>query len=147
SYTVYTIERLKELYAGDELFLILGIDAFLDMPAWKQPERIIELIDIIVVTRGGHNFKDIINSPYIRKDDKYSQIILNLEIGGSLPDSKIELELISGRRVKVSFVTSLTISSTQIRNLIKNNYSIKYLVPEKIEKFIHENGLYRVRKD
>ncbi len=145
SYTVRSIERFKELYAGDELFLILGTDAFLDMPAWRQPEKIIEMIDIIIVTRGGYNLKEIINSPYIKKDKDNLFFLDELNsLNGS--NYKPELELINGRRLKVSHITSIAISSTQIRDLIKNGKSIKYLVPEKIEKFIYDNDLYRTRK-
>jgi nicotinate-nucleotide adenylyltransferase len=36
SYTVDTIRNLRDKYRDSELFFILGIDAFLDLPGWKQ---------------------------------------------------------------------------------------------------------------
>lgn len=137
SYTVNTIGGLKEIYSDDELFLILGIDAFLDMPAWLQPEKIIEIIDFIIVARPGFNLSDVMTSPYIKPDHPFTTDIHNAKSPFS-----IQLQLVSGRSLTFSIITPIGISSTDIRNLIKTGKSIKYLVPEKVEQFIYENNLY-----
>ncbi len=145
SYTVKTITSLKEIYQSEELFLILGIDAFLDMQAWLQPDKIIEIIDFIVVAREGYNFSSIIESPYIKHDESFKDIILNA--GSFFNDNRlINLKLISGRKITLTEITPIGISSTHIRNLIKNNKSIRYLLPEKVEAFIYEHTLYGSQK-
>ncbi len=53
----YTVDALAKLDAerapGDELFCITGADAFLDLPRWREPERLLTLAEWIVVSRPG----------------------------------------------------------------------------------------------
>lgn len=146
SYTVNTIQRLREIYTEDELFLILGIDAFLDMPAWRQPEKIIEIIDFILLTRPGFSLADVMKSPYIKPDSSFDCTLRNAEMPFAC-NQKIQLQLASGRNLVISMTTSIAISSTDIRKLVRAGKSIKYLVPERVEQFIYENALYGNKKN
>jgi len=49
SYTVKTFEELKKTTPKAELFFILGIDAFLDIPNWWHPERLIALTNFVII--------------------------------------------------------------------------------------------------
>jgi len=49
----YTVETLEQLAGPDELFLILGADALVDLGRWHRPERISELATIVVAARPG----------------------------------------------------------------------------------------------
>ncbi len=51
SYTYETLEYLKTLYTDAQLFLLIGMDNFLDLPTWKHSERILALADVIVMNR------------------------------------------------------------------------------------------------
>jgi nicotinate-nucleotide adenylyltransferase len=51
NYTVDTLERLRLEVA--ELFVLVGVDSFLDLPRWRSPERLMELAEWIVVSRPG----------------------------------------------------------------------------------------------
>lgn len=53
SYTVNTLERLHASRPHDELFLLIGMDNVKKFDTWKAPERIIELVTIVVMTRPG----------------------------------------------------------------------------------------------
>lgn len=53
SFTVDTLEHLAARYAGSELFFLLGQDAMAGFPQWRNPERILELATLAVVTRSG----------------------------------------------------------------------------------------------
>lgn len=127
SYTVNTIQRLYEIYSGDELFFILGIDAFLDIPNWWQPELLMSMLDFIIVTRPGFDLSDITKSPYIEKSKEQSALYT----------------LTSGKKALLINITPLDISSTNIRRLLKRGLSIKYLLPEAVEKYLHDYNLYR----
>ncbi len=53
SYTVDTLTELRAQYADAELILLVGADTLVDMPNWKDPERIVSLANIGVVERTG----------------------------------------------------------------------------------------------
>jgi nicotinate-nucleotide adenylyltransferase len=53
-YTVDTLEQLRSTLAFDDrLFVLAGADAFLQLPAWRSPHRLLTLADWIVVSRPG----------------------------------------------------------------------------------------------
>lgn len=80
SYTVDTLARLKALFAPTQLFLIIGLDEYECLDTWHEPERIIEMAELVVLPRGmrggtsskpGIHFPDLplleISSSLIRK--------------------------------------------------------------------------------
>jgi|SRR5208283_2023016 len=150
SYTVETLKRFRELYPAEDLFFILGMDAFLDIPNWWQPDKLIETMDFIVVTRPGYSLIDIAKSPYFNLQ---AHDFFNVSSGAmpayglreSAPrDGRTCFDLKGGKRAFVVNLTSLDISSTEIRKLLKEGRSIKYLLPEVVEKYIAMRNLYRI---
>jgi len=53
SYTHVTLAALREAEPAAELFFILGRDALLDLPNWREPARITELATLLVAGRAG----------------------------------------------------------------------------------------------
>ena len=51
SYTVDTLEHLAERYKGAKLFLLMGQDALVGFPQWRNPERIRELATVAAMAR------------------------------------------------------------------------------------------------
>lgn len=58
SYTFETAEYLKKIYIDDELFFILGDEAYKDLPNWKNPHRISACFNFAVVTRDELDFTE-----------------------------------------------------------------------------------------
>jgi nicotinate-nucleotide adenylyltransferase len=57
SYTVDTLERVREdLLPGDELFFLIGADAFAELETWRRWQDVIGLTDFIVVARPGEDY-------------------------------------------------------------------------------------------
>lgn len=52
SYTARTLERLRERLPHAAIVLVLGMDAFLGLPGWRDPVRLFELTHILVIARG-----------------------------------------------------------------------------------------------
>ena len=117
SYTYETLQELHSIYPTDDLFLIMGADMFLSIETWKNPEIIFKLATICGVPRKG--------------------------VGGrqELIDREPFLKSI-GAETKVLNLTLPEVSSSEIREAIENGKSIDKLVPEQVENYILEKGLY-----
>ncbi len=129
NYTVDTIEQLKELYKNDEIFFIVGTDAFYYLSSWKNYKKLLELITFIVVKRPEYDTSIIL--------EKYKDIITFVEV-----DQKNNYPAKKGL-VYIYTPPAFDVSSSMIREKIKKGECITYLVPEKVENFIMEKGLYR----
>ena len=136
SYTVNTLELLVKKYTDVDFYFILGIDAFLDIPNWREPEKILSLTNFIVLSRPGNNFEDLLGSPYL---DIKKTGLGGLDRGGR---ESCRPALPNIRKVFLAKVTPIGISSTDIRKSVKKGSSIKYMLPENVESYIISKSLY-----
>ncbi len=136
SYSAYTLKELKERHPEDDLYFILGLDAFLDIVNWYDPESILECINLVVISRPPGHIKDLTSSPFVEISAESASIFERSSL------SRYETKLKNGNSLLVLNVTPMNISATLIRNLLGDGKSIKYLLPEKVESFIMSNGLY-----
>lgn len=137
SYSVLTIEELRGIYHDTILYFILGIDAFLEIPYWWHPERLVSLTDFIVISRPLFKFVDLLSSPYVYASKN------DLE---RLDKAEIELcpiKLKSNREIIALRIPFMDISATEIRRLVRWGKSIKYLLPESVESYIIAYKLYK----
>ena len=131
SYTINTVQKLGEIYPGEKLYFIMGLDVFLDLPNWRAPEKLISSIDFIIMTRPGFRLEELQLSPFIGDP-------------GCMNDSgRITCSLKGGRTALVAQVTACDFSSTAIRHLLKEGKSVKYLMPDAVEQYIASNRLYK----
>ncbi len=121
----YTVNTLEELQSGpgseDEIYFIVGWDSLADLPSWKAPERIIRLCHLVAVPRPGCFPPDL----------------TSLET--SVPGISERVILLDGPEVDVS--------ASQIRERVARGLSISGLVPEAVERYIREHGLYLTAGD
>lgn len=115
SYTSDTLKLIRALpeYDDAELYFITGLDAVMDIVSWKSPEKVMEMCKFVAVSRYG-----------------YSPNRLE-ELPKELRSSIIPLE-----------IPLLAISSTELRNRVKHNWSIRFLVPPTVENYIKKKSLY-----
>ncbi|GAB4390386.1 MAG: nicotinate-nucleotide adenylyltransferase [Thermodesulfovibrionales bacterium] len=132
SYTVNTLHRLGASHPEAALFFILGIDAFMDMPHWRQPEKLAAMADFAILGRPPREFSEVLSSPFVETG------AMEEETEGGLQS----LPLKGGRRAFLLGITPLDISATAIREAVGRGGSVKYLLPEKVESFIITHGLY-----
>ena len=117
TYLVDTLEALHQESDGeDELHFILGEDSLKDLPRWKQPARILELCTMVVVTRPGCQELDM--GPVM-----------------ALVLSSDKLIFLDGPLVGVS--------GTDIRCRVALGLPTRYHVPDEVERYMFQYGLYR----
>lgn len=117
SYTYETLDELLRVEGDSEMFLIVGADSFMQLPLWKNAEHIFNVATILTVCRGEYTDSDL-----LRKEQEYTKLY--------------------GANVKFLHEPISTVSSTQVRNLIKLGDNFSHLLPEKVSEYIIENGLY-----
>ena len=117
SYSIDTVLELKaKLGAGAEIYFIVGPDALAELPRWEDPGRLVEICQVVGIGRPG-----------------YAQADLNI-LESSIPGVS--------QRIMLMDVPQIDISATEIRRRVAQRLSIRYLVPEAVEKYIAERKLY-----
>ena len=139
SYTIDTILHFKSISPENtELYLIMGLDAFLEIDTWKSYNDLFMLIPFIIMSR-------TIKGEYSTKLEwKSLKNYLQSKISKGYSFSFSQSSFIHDKKqpVCVFNVAPVDISSTTIRKRIKKGRSIKRLVPDIIEDYIKAKGLY-----
>ena len=131
-YSVDTVRAAKRLLnQGDELFFLIGVDAFLDLPQWKDYRRLLDSVNFIVVSRPGFALAEIartIPSNLLRKP------------AGRTPPNTLRMKRTS---LHVLEDVDIAIASRNIRDAIRAGRRVTGLVPSLVEQYILKEGLYR----
>lgn len=130
SYTIDTLELMRaELAADDQLFLLLGWDAFCGLPTWHRWEELLQHCHILVLQRPDAD---------VDPPDELRNLLA--------ARSQSDPTAMSGPAGNISFVwqTPLAVSATQIRQLLASGRSVRFLVPDAVLAYIEAHELYRV---
>lgn len=139
SYTIDTVRAFQEDSAGDTAYyLIIGMDQFFEIDTWKAFESLFDEIPFIVMTRPPESGTDP-----LKQFDAVAEHARRQVDGGYQPRAK-EMCLVHNRKQPIWMfdVTPLAISSSKIRELLKNRQSIRYLVPDTVAAYILAKDLY-----
>jgi len=117
-YTYETLEFLKKEHPDTDYYFILGADSLVQLPTWKEPERICKSCIILTATR------DHMES-------------------GELLQCIQSLREAYGARIQLLETPNMDISSHMIREKVQKQQTIRYYVPEAVEAYIYAQGLYR----
>ncbi len=132
SFSVDTLEILRQEDPKGERFFIIGLDSYRDIASWKDFSRLFSLSHVVVTTRPGVVVKDSLAPLPVanREDFCYAEVAQ-------------EIRHKSGNRLIFLEETCLDISSTQVRNRLANGQSVDHLIPPAVANYIEEHGLYR----
>jgi nicotinate-nucleotide adenylyltransferase len=129
SYTIDTLVSLREeLGATVSICLIMGSDAFLKLDTWHRWQELLHYCHIVLVQRPNHNQLNQGLQTYLAQH--YTEN----------PDDLMQQSV---GHLHMQAITALDISSTFIRQQIKSEQSIRYLVPDSVFSYINEYHLYR----
>lgn len=128
SYTVETLRSLRQELGQAPLCLILGLDAFVGLPTWHCWQELTTLAHIIVMRRPGTT------ASY---SGELAQLMQSHQI-----DQPEQLREREAGWILCQEVTQLDISATQIRTLVEQGKSIRYLVPDAVADLIHAEAIY-----
>jgi nicotinate-nucleotide adenylyltransferase len=116
TYTIDTLRALRTMHgAATQLFFITGADAVWDIVSWRDADEIAELATFIAATRPGYDLEAA------RKAHEDAE-------------TRFRIEYVQ--------VPALAISSTDIRERVRDRRSIRYLTPEPVVAYIGKRGLY-----
>lgn len=120
SYTVDTLEQLREEHPHDTLDWVIGDDNLAQLLEWKSIDRIFELANFAVLTRGGATPPSSLASRVTGPGERSTH--------GS-----------------IVFAENLTVpvSSTEVRRRIGAGEPLDELVDARVSRYIHHYGLYR----
>lgn len=117
SYSYETIRDLKTANPNIEYYFIVGADSLFKMDKWKCPEKIFSEVIVLVARRPGHA-EDELNAQIAALKEKYNADIRMLPIN------------------------CVDISSTNIRDKVRNRQSIRYMVHDQVIEYINKNHIY-----
>lgn len=117
SFTYETLRYFNKIYKDSQLYFISGADCLIDIYTWKNVQDIFARASLVVFNRPGFSKEDIIKQKKKVEEDFHTKIIT------------LDVE-------------PLKISSTDIRNAVKNHGEIKDEIPKAVMNFIKEHNLY-----
>lgn len=120
SYTYNTLIELQKLYSGARFYLIVGADQFFNFDKWYRYKDILSLADICTIAR---------------ENDGERQMLL---------DRSKALEGLDMSRFHLSDANAYKVSSSQIRQMIKNGEDCSAYLPEPVYDYIKEKEFYIV---
>jgi nicotinate-nucleotide adenylyltransferase len=124
SYTIDTLEELRRQFGPEvRLHWIIGADALEDLPTWRRAEEVMDLADIITAVRLPHSHQT-------------ASVLERLSRHFSPPR-------LARLRAGLAATPAIDISSSQIRQRVREGRSIRYLTHEAVVGYIQQRGLYR----
>lgn len=139
SYSFDTVTILKQKHPSEtEWSFIIGLDAFLDFPTWKEASRLLGLCHFIVCSRPGTFFRSLTLTtglPAISPTE-----LEGLDTGQS---HRLDVELPTGKHLTLLSLPPCEASASTIRNELSAGRSVSQWLPAPVESYIMRHRLYQ----
>jgi nicotinate-nucleotide adenylyltransferase len=135
-YTFETLQRLKISYPDTRIFFVMGADSWMDILTWREWEKVLTLVDQIVVTRPGYEIGVSHVTDVIRKKiaDMRGDIL-------SIHDPR---QVTRGTRIYITDAVDLDISASALRKDIKNDApGWQAKLPAGVAKYLEKYQIYK----
>ncbi|MGC9454206.1 MAG: nicotinate (nicotinamide) nucleotide adenylyltransferase [Phycisphaerae bacterium] len=127
SYTIDTLEEFAREMPGTRLHLLIGADMLEDLPAWHRAHEVVATAEVVVAAR--RPWQERLEEVFSGLADEF----------GARTVERLRESLVKTPRVDIS--------STDIRRRVGKGLSVRYLVPDSVEQYIHEHRLYAQAAD
>jgi nicotinate-nucleotide adenylyltransferase len=132
SYTIETLRYFQDQYGHEsDIHFVVGQDAFSEITTWKSYKALFSTAHFIVMTRPGSKLSSIEHfiHTHISEAYQYDSVLNRYEH----PD---------WCTIFCVDITHIDVSASEIRDRIRHGRPIRFLVPDTVEAFIAEKGLY-----
>lgn len=137
SYSIDTLKVIRQEYGpAAEIFFVVGLDAMLEIDTWKSYRELFHLCHFLVLDRPGYERRQL---TALLQDKVHPEISYQPELEAFRHPT--------GNLIYLRHITLLEISSTRIRQLVREGRSIRFLLPEEVRRFIINNRLYLDEED
>lgn len=131
SFTVDTLEILRQENPGNEFFFIVGLDSYRDIASWKDYRRIFSLSHLVVAARPGVVVKNLLDPLPVAMHEEFCY---------DEPSGRFRHR--SGNKLIFLTENRLGVASSKIREFLAAGKSIRHLVPAVVADYIQEHQLY-----
>jgi nicotinate-nucleotide adenylyltransferase len=138
NYTIDTVRRLKQsLKASDQIFFLIGIDAFADISKWHAAEQLLQECEFIVGGRPGYSLADVANAlpEKLRPREEVTKPFQKHPASGDLVLRGATIHLLGDLRQPAS--------ATAIRQAVSAGKSLGRFLDPRVAEYIRKMGLYK----
>ena len=137
SYSVDTIRLLLQQHGGSvPLYFLIGLDAFLELPTWRDPAIALTLCSFVVISRPGASFQALGTLPLIPRIP--TQSLVDLDEGRS---SRLDVPI--GEQVLICLrLPPCEVSASDIRSRVRQGLPVANLLPPAVESYILQHHIY-----
>jgi len=138
NYSVDTVRRLKQtLKKSDQLFLLIGIDAFRDIAKWRESSALLAMCDFVVASRPGYSLRDVAESlpEDLRPPAAVTRPFHKQAAIGDLVLPGVTVHMLEGVQQNVS--------ATAIRSAAADGKPMARWLDPRVADYVRKHGLYR----
>jgi len=132
-YSIDTARAVRRtLRAQDRLFFLIGLDAFFDLRQWKEPERLLALVEFIVVSRPGFQIDHLLAAlpPRVEPGSRWDKSTGTVRFGRN------RLHVLAG--------VNIPVASSDIRRALRGGRSVTGLISPLVEEYILKTKFYKL---
>ncbi len=138
-YTVETLLRLKDELTDTQIFFVMGADSWAEITTWRDWEKVLTMVNIIVVTRPAY----LVNFTHVTREIQERIIDLRRQTVSSQLETLNSKIVTKKEQIYITDIVNLDISATEIRLKIRENkQDWRELVPIEVAKYIEKYDIY-----
>lgn len=139
SYSIDTVRAIQQEYGpATSLFFIIGLDAFLELPSWKEADLLLKTCDFVVISRPSTRFLTLASVPFFHEVPRDK-----LDALDAAKQDRADVPLANGRTLTFLRLPPCDSSASEIRARIQTGRPLANLLPAQVESYILREGLYR----